>query len=245
MIVDEAIGIARELGCLFVPRGRKSVTRILRSEGRDAALVVGQGDIRLMTSTSSFGFHPNMAALRILALEQGRGDRMVKAMGLKPGWRVLDCTCGLGADAVVAAQVVGTTGEVRAVEHSPVLAALVRYGLRVYMHKLASVQCAMRQVCVMAGDSNDLLRTQNDNSWDVVYFDPMFESTITSSKGLDIVRRLGSRNIPSPVTIEEAKRVSSRCVVMKDHAPGKRLEYLEIPVVSKAKRVWYGKLETS
>ena len=116
--VDAAVGIARELDCSFVPRGHKSVAGLLRAEGREAALVVGPGGIRLMTDAGSFGFHPNMAGLRILALRQGRSDRMVTAMGLQGGWRVLDCTCGLGADAIVAAHIAGPTGEVCAVEHS-------------------------------------------------------------------------------------------------------------------------------
>ena len=241
--VDVAVAIAGELDCPFLPRGRKSVARLLRDEGREAALVLGPHEIRLMTDAGSFGFHPNMAALRILALGQGRGDRMVKAMGLERGWRVLDCTCGLGADAVVASHVAGSTGEVCAVEHSPVLAALVRYGMRTYVHKEPSVQHAMRRVRVTAGDSGDVLRAQGDGEWDAIYFDPMFESTIASAKGLDIVRRLGTTNTPSAATIAEARRVARRCVVMKDRAPGERLERLGIPVVSKAKRVWYGKLE--
>ena len=242
--VDAAVAIAGELDCLFRPRGRRSVARLLRDEGHEAALVVGPQEIRLMTDAGSFGFHPNMAALRVLALGQGRGDRMVNAMGLQRGWRVLDCTCGLGADAVVAAHVAGPTGEVCAVEHSAVLAALVGYGMRTYIHKDRSVQDAMRRVRVTAGDSGDLLRAQGDGSWDVVYFDPMFESTIASAKGLDIVRRLGTPSTPSPTTIAEAGRVARQCVVMKDRAPGVRLEQLGIPVVSKAKRVWYGKLKT-
>ena len=242
-IVDAAVAIAGELDCPFLPRSRRSVARLLRDEGRGAAIVVGPHEIRLMTDTGSYGFHPNMAALRILALGQGRGDRMVKAMGLERGWRVLDCTCGLGADAVVAAHVSGATGEVCAVEHSPVLAALVRYGMQTYLHKERSVQEAMRRVSVTTGDSGDVLRAQGDGAWDVVYFDPMFELTIASAQGLDIVRRLGTSSTPSPATIAEATRVARRCVVMKDRAPGERLGWLGIPVVSKAKRVWYGKLE--
>ncbi len=244
--VDAAIGIASELDSPFVPRGHKSLARLLRTEGRAAALVVGPRGIRLMTDVGSFGFHPNMAGLRILALRQGRSDRMVTAMGLQPGWRVLDCTCGLGADAIVAAHIAGPTGEVCAVEHSRVLAALVRYGTRAYVHRGGGgqpVQDAMRRVRVTDGDSRDVLLAQGDGAWDVVYFDPMFESTIASAKGLDIVRRLGTPSTPSPATIAEARRVARRCVVMKDRAPGKRLERLGIPIVSKAKRVWYGRLE--
>ncbi len=127
-----------------------------------------------------------------------------------------------------------------------VLAALVRYGTRAYVHRGGggqSAQDAMRLVRVTDGDSRDVLLAQGDGAWDVVYFDPMFESTIASAKGLDIVRRLGMPSTPSRATIAEARRVARRCVVMKDRAPGERLERLGIPVVSKAKRVWYGKLE--
>ena len=82
-----------------------------------------------------------------------------------------------------------------------------------------------------------------DDSWDVVYFDPMFESTIDTARGLDVVRLFASSGTPDPTLIAEARRVARRCVIVKDRAQGRLLEALGVPVVSRAKSVRYGRLD--
>ena len=187
--------------------------------------------------------HPNMAKLRILALEQGKHDVLVDALQLKLGDRVLDCTCGLGADAIVASCVVGPAGRVRALEASPLLALLVERGMASCMlDDPPDLVPAMRRVEVCCADFADYLRCEADNAWDVVYFDPMFTETIADSAGLDLVRCLAEAGGPSPADLGEARRVARRRVVMKDRRPGHALARLGFAKVEESRRVCYGVL---
>ena len=70
-----------------------------------------------------------MSALRIKHLASGQPDSMVTAAGLKKGDHVLDCTMGMGADAIVASFVVGDQGRVVSLESEPVIAAITGHGL--------------------------------------------------------------------------------------------------------------------
>ncbi len=157
---------------------------------------------------------------------------------------MLDCTCGLGADAIVATHAVGEDGVVVAVEASTLLEAVVSHGMKHYDNGFVLLTQAMRRVRVINARHESLLRLLPAASWDVVYFDPMFASTIDAAKGLDLVRMLASTAPPSRDVIAEAGRVARRSVVVKDRAPGELLRALGIPVVSETQRIWYGKLDS-
>ena len=62
-----------------------------------------------------------MAEIRAQQLLRGAPDHLVRALDLRPGLRVLDCTLGLASDAAVAACVVGPSGAVVGPEASLLL----------------------------------------------------------------------------------------------------------------------------
>ena len=243
--------LADETGYRYVPRARRSLSGIAATEALTGLIVVERGNLNLWVAGRCLRYHPNMAKLRILALEQGKHDILVDALQLKLGARVLDCTCGLGADAIVASCKVGATGRVRALEASPLLALLVERGMACYviddppdfrLSSSRSLAPAMRRVEVLNADYADYLRREADNAWDVVYFDPMFSETIADAQGLDLVRCLAWVGSPSPADLGEARRVARCRVVMKDRRPGRLLARLGFAKVEESRRVCYGVL---
>ena len=46
-------------------------------------------------------FHPSMGFVRLKRVLNGKPDPMLEASGMEEGDSVLDCTAGLGADALV------------------------------------------------------------------------------------------------------------------------------------------------
>ncbi len=183
--------LAGETGYRYVPRAHRSLAGMAADEGLAGLIVVERGNLALWIAGRCLRYHPNMAKLRILALEQGKHDILVDALQLKLGDRVLDCTCGLGADAIVAACKVGATGRVRTLEASPLLALLVERGMAGYVIDAPpTLAPAMRRVEVLNADYADYLRREADDAWDVVYFDPMFSETIADAQGLELVRYL-------------------------------------------------------
>ena len=147
--------------------------------------------------------------------------------------------------AIVAACAVGEGGTVVAAEASAVLAAIVSHGMKHYDNGFSMLVRAMRRVTVINNRYEALLPSLPTKSHDVVYFDPMFASAIDAAKGLDLVRMFAPAAAPSQDVVGEAQRVARRSVVVKDRAPGRLLDALGIPAVSRTQRIWYGRLDAT
>jgi SAM-dependent methyltransferase len=207
----------------FVARGRRALAEALAAAGADAALVLSAENALLVAEGETHRWSPGMGALRAKRLRArlaGRApdaterDPFLEAAGLREGDRVLDCTLGLGADALVAATAVGPGGGVVGLEASPALAAWVAEGL----HRLGDEAAA--RVGVRAGDHAVLLAALPDHSFDVVAFDPMFRHGRAEPAGFDLVRRLAEPRPLSAAALARARRVARRWVIVKDGAPG-------------------------
>lgn len=236
---EEALAeqVAARLSVPLVARGGRSIAALSRETGRGAGLVVTERGFHLVQGASRLGFHPNMAARRIT---QAR-DTMVTAAGIRPGDHVLDLTCGMGADAIMAAHAAGPQGWVTAFEASAILAEIVGHGLKAYQGEPA-LRAAMRRVTVVHGDSAEMLLRVPDRAADVVLIDPMFEHARKGAHGLDLVRLVASDWQPDAAFIREAQRVAKRAVLMADRARGPRLAALGFDIVTKDKAKCWGRL---
>ncbi|HHY27954.1 MAG TPA: class I SAM-dependent methyltransferase [Desulfitobacterium dehalogenans] len=174
-------------------------------------------------------FHPSMALLRVLQILRGEGDRFLEATGLQEGDVFLDATLGLGTDALVAAMQVGGQGKVIGIEHSPILAALVKDGLRslaqgAYPHvqnldKAKAWQAlseAAQRIEVFWGDHLELLVRYPSSFTDVVYFDPMFRHTREKSASIRPLHEVANSCSLESEAVAEACRIAKRRVVLKE-----------------------------
>lgn len=228
---DRAAALAKELGCPCVKRGRLSLNEVCHAAGAAGAVVVSRSRLALRYAGREFFFHPGLAKLRIREIMAGKTDQMVKAMDLRSGDRVLDCTLGLGADALVAAHVVGEYGWVTGLEAVPVVAALVRWGLEHYGAGRGPLAAAMRRVTVLTADHREYLPALPGNSFDVVYFDPMFRVPLQASSGMEPLRPLAEAAPLDTAAVAEAYRVARRRVVFKerrDSAEFRRLGFTRV-----------------
>ena len=66
-----------------------------------------------------FSNHENM--FRAKRMLRGEPDPFVEAAQVEPGDKLLDCTLGLGSDAIIASLAAGEQGEVCGIEKSPLL----------------------------------------------------------------------------------------------------------------------------
>ena len=214
---SQAKDIAVELNRPYVPRNNRSAAAVLNACSVAGLLVVSTGKLSFVSAGGDvFFFHPGLAGMRINSLAKGENDWMIEAMALKPGDRVLDCTMGLGVDAIVAGYVAGSTGLVVGLESSMALAYLVKTGLCSYSAGDEILLNAMRRIQVAGGDHLDYLRGLAANSFDVVYFDPMFRHPRLRSASINSLRTLAD---PAPVTglaVQLAVRVARKRVVLKE-----------------------------
>ena len=246
---DEVNTLAEHIGTLlnipFALRSKNSLMAIKIHYQVDNVIVVGQKGPLVHTPGGEYFFHLSMAELRIKNLLNGQHDHMIAAMSLQAGMSVLDCTLGLATDAIVASFVVGSAGTVVGLETSPIVAFIASYGLKHFQTDESYLTEALRRISVNQTHSYKYLTTLADNSYDIVYFDPMFRHPIYSSSNVKPLRYLAD-NSPLPKnTLREACRVAKKRVVVKESSKSDEFTRLGITTINGGKysSVHYGVIE--
>jgi 16S rRNA (guanine1516-N2)-methyltransferase len=240
--VSKAISLSEELNIAYVPRLNKTIRSLHERWETDEIIVVTPQEVRLMgEGQHPLFFHPSMALVRLKRLMAGSTDTLMALSGVSTGDIVLDCTAGLCSDALVFSYSVGVEGRVVAMEASPVLHAIVREGMRLYRTGIDEVDAAMRRIETVPGHHLELLREMEDNSADVVYFDPMFEKPVKTSSSIHPLRQAASKESLSKEAVKEATRVARKKVVLKDHRDSGQFDQLGFERVrASASSVAYG-----
>ncbi|HHW37572.1 MAG TPA: class I SAM-dependent methyltransferase [Bacillales bacterium] len=217
---------ANQLQIPYIARRKLSVEEIMEQE-KDEVLVVGKNRLDIYPRNhphEPIFFHPNSAMFRVKRVVRGEDDPFIQAARLKDGMTFLDCTLGLGSDSIVASSVVGKTGCVVGIEGNRFIAFLLQHGLKTWESGNDEMNLAMSRIEVINRNNLDFLKEQKNNSFDVVYFDPMFNIEIEESDGIKGLRIIALYTDIFDETIEEAKRVAKKRIVLKDHWKSTRFE---------------------
>jgi len=241
-IVERAKRLAQETGCRYVQRGGHSLRKLARRFGDDDVLVVLNGHVRLSGPGGSvMEFHPSMGFVRLKRVLNGKPDPMLEASGMEEGDSVLDCTAGLGADALVFSGKGGANSRITALESSLPLFALLKEGLRTYESHLEASDQAMRRIEVRHSHHLDYLKSLPDRSVDIVYFDPMFREPIAESASLHPLRHYANGEPLEMESVREAVRVARKTVVMKEARSSGEFERLGFTLPERGKsKITYG-----
>ena len=226
--------IAKDLSTAYIDRRKVSVEEI-QQKYKDDVLVVGKNRLELHTLNGDepFFFHPNSAMFRMKRLMKGEEDPLIKAAELTSGMSFLDCTLGLGSDSIVASFVVGNYGKSVGVEGNALLSYLVKTGLHTWDSGIETCNMAMRRVNVVSKDNLDYLKLLSSKSFDIVYFDPMFEEAIDESKGISALKNIAIYKDLTDEVLEEAKRVAIKKVILKDHWKSERFSRFGFSVLKR------------
>ena len=219
--VQTAKDMAARLGVAYLDRPHNQVLEeFMAAQALAAVIVLEKDGPRIHSEYGTFAYHPGMAEIRVQQLLRGAPDHLVQALDLRSGARVLDCTLGLASDAAVAACVVGPTGRVVGLEASLLLHFAVQYGLAHYECKTPLLTAALRRVEAVHAVAGEHLAACAADSFDVVYFDPMFRHPVQGSKAMEALRPLALEEPLDRTTVELALKVAPRVVIKE------RSEYL-------------------
>jgi hypothetical protein len=109
-----------------------------------------------------------------------------------------------------------------ALEASPVIAALSQHGMgrynSVFERYGLNLTALTERIQIFTGQAEDYLRRQPDESYDLVYFDPMFQKGRRHSSGINALRPYASHEPLAPETVQEALRVARRRVLLKERS---------------------------
>jgi 16S rRNA G966 N2-methylase RsmD len=244
-LVNAAQQWAEKLKTIWVPRERRSLQSIMEAFHTEIILVSSQEGPVVYTPGGRYFFHLSMAELRIKNWVNGKHDHMATAMGLVPGMSVLDCTLGLASDAIVASYISGVSGSVVGIEKSPVLALIAALGLQNFTSDTPEVTAALRRIHVFEADYSDYLATIPSKSFDIVFFDPMFKRPVQSSSNLKPLRYLAEPRPLDRSSIQTARRIAKKRVVIKEANGSDIFRQLGISTLAGGKysSVQYGILE--
>lgn len=232
-------------GFRFVPRRKIGLDKLALENDADGVVVWEVSGPVLYCQGEKLLFHPSMAKNRIAAYRKNnQQDLMIKACQLESGWSFLDCTLGIGADAIVASYF-SQTGRITGLESEEVVAAVIGWGMKLYNGKMTWLNQAVNRIEVLNYDHKDYLLRLPERSYDIVYFDPMFAQPLLKSLPLNPLRKLAN---PSPLdreTITAAARIAKRRVVLKTLAASGETERLGLKRLSGSRHnpIAYGILE--
>ncbi|MBD8034931.1 MULTISPECIES: class I SAM-dependent methyltransferase [Solibacillus] len=209
---------SQELNAKIIPRQKRSVRKL--AEIYDANVIVAgknRYEYYAKGAEAPFFFHPNSAAFRLKRVDRGEEEPLLTACALQKGDTFLDCTLGIGSDSLLAAYAVGNSGEIIGLEADQNVAFIVKTGMQTYDTSELPLTSYMRNIKVIHANALEFLKKQEDNSFDVVYMDPMFTEVIEESTNFEALRFAGNHIPLTDEWVIEAKRVAKRRVVLKAH----------------------------
>ena len=214
--IEIAKSAASILNLPYINRQKRTVTQ-LRQHYQCDVLVASkiQWEYYGMNTDEPFFFHPSSAMFRLKRVARGEKDPFLEACQLILGDSFVDCTLGYASDSLMAAYAVGDTGSVVGCEANPILAFILQEAFHNGRTGYVEFQTLMNQIHIESSDAISYLKHLNDHSVDVVYMDPMFETTIEASANISPLRSLGVHDALTIDWVTEALRVARKRVVLK------------------------------
>lgn len=212
-IKNKAYRLSKELSVPFVPR--KRLKDHLERDQIDFYYVFDKnGQLQIRYGDSVFFFHPSMAKVRLNNLKDGQRDHLIESMKLEGNETILDTTFGLGSEALLIGHFL-KDGKVTGLEASEHIYRVVSHGLKNYPYQYKWMEEAATKIELINVDLRKFVREAADDSYDIVYCDPMFEVPQYSSNGLNPMRPFAMYDPISVEDIKEMIRVAKKKLILK------------------------------
>ncbi len=219
-----AKAFAREIEATYVPR--RKLKEMVESGAIDFYYVVeANGRLVIKWKGGEFFFHPSVAKLRMRNLKNGGRDYLIEALELEGNEIILDATFGLGAEAILMAAFL-KSGKVIGLEKSPHIYRVVRDGLERYKPDVQWIAEAMKRIELYNEDMKEFIRKAPDESFDIVYCDPMFENPKYESSAMNPLRPFASYDTVDDEDLGHMLRIAKKRVVIKTHEKDSLFEKL-------------------
>lgn len=246
---DKAKEISKDLNIPYIKRGNYSIEKTMLKDGVDYLLIVERDKIVIKGEDSTLFWHPNLSEIKIKSIKSikaGNSNALIEATRLEEGNSILDCTLGLAGDSLIFSAVVGENGTVVGTEINKYIAYLSKFGLENYSNN-ENLNC-VNNIEVINESYKDYLLKQSDNSFDVVYFDPMFKEPNKKSTTINAFRDFTDHSGLTKEILVEALRVCKKRVVIKERRDFNDFEKLGIEKCYGGKKsgaIIYGVIEKS
>lgn len=206
--IDKAYKLSKEYKSKY--RNRRHIRDIDKENGM--FIVERDFTVKFADKNSEIFYHPSISKIRYNNYESSENDYLIKTIDATSEATVLDLTMGLGSEALFMANYVK---EVTGVEASFPLYLVVKEGLNNYNFKQEWMKKASKKIKIINDNYKNILMNIEDNSYDVVYCDPMFENPQMKSSPLNSIRQLAVYDKISQEDFEHMVRIAKKRVVIK------------------------------
>ncbi|CCU86074.1 MULTISPECIES: class I SAM-dependent methyltransferase [Mesotoga] len=243
--VVNARTLAEELGVKYVSRGR--LREFEKESPVDFYYVFDKnGQLSIKAGESVFFFHPGMSKVRYKNIKLQNSDYLINSMELHGEEIVLDTTFGLGNEALLIAHFL-PRGKVVGLEASEHIFRVVSHGLRNYPYTDEWIREASTRIELHNIDLREFVKSCADNSYDIVYCDPMFDRPQLSSHSINPLRPFAVYERIIRSDVDEMIRVASKRFIIKSRTRDTLFEELGLHFDrlwgSKKSGVLYGVIE--
>lgn len=230
-LVKRAINIANNQECAFVKRSRKTIEELVESHNQVIVVNNKQGlKYYDRNCKNGFYYHQNSAMLRYKRIIFDGSDRLKDIAELEEGMSFLDCTMGLAADSTIASYFVGEKGKVIGLEKNLIVAFIVENGLNNENNPLYEYTSRIE---VKGIDFRLYLPYLENNSFDIVFFDFMFENKVNGSFGINSLQTIAFDDTLTDDDFNEAIRIANKKVVIKAHWQSKIFDNFPVKRIGK------------
>ena len=231
---EKAQRLADDLRLKYKMRNKKTIKQLLSSS--DGVLVVYKNKLSYFEDDSEFFFHLDTTALKI---KNSDNEPLVEIIEEKEQ-SILDCTMGLAGDSILLSYY---GHKVTSLEKNNIIHLITTNGLKNYISTNEEINKAMCKIKTYNVDCLDYLKNCPDDSYDIIYFDPMFSHNITESRNLEGILPLADTIFPYEEFIKEAKRVARKKIIVKAHFKDSVFEkYNFTQIIRKNTKFHYGYL---
>ncbi len=205
--------VAEEYKVKFVKR--KSIGSYVTENDIDFYYILDKNNqLKIYDGKEMFFFHPSMSKVRQKNLKDGQRDHLIESINPAGDEKILDLTFGLGSEALLMAKYL-TTGTVTGIEASIHIYRIVSHGLRNYPYQYEWLKEAASKIEIINMNMKQYLKDAKDNSFDVVYCDPMFDIPILKSNSLNPIRKFASYDTVEDEDFENMRRISRDKIIIK------------------------------
>lgn len=222
---DKAKELAQYFNVNYLERRKLTIKEII-SKYENVLVVYKDNLIFVDKDNNKLFFHLDTAMIRI----KNNNEPLLEIIDEKEQ-EVLDITMGLGRDSVVLSYY---GHNVTSLEENKIIYFLVKDGLENFETGIDKLDKSLRKIKTYNSNNLDFLKNCKDNSYDVVYADPMFSIKIKDSTNLSTLDRLASYDGISEELFKEMIRVARKKVIIKAHNLDKIFEKFNLKKYQRA-----------
>ncbi|POZ92203.1 class I SAM-dependent methyltransferase [Petrotoga halophila] len=205
--IEKALQLANKYGGVYLERNK-----LRMDEGNFYFVIDKKLALNFQWEDGKLFFHPSVSKIRLNNYLKNGIDHLINAVSPQKNDIILDLTLGLGSDALLLSHF---CKKIVGLEASFPIYAVVVENITNYDYKENWMKEASKKIEVINSDYKIFLNEQKEESYDVIYCDPMFENPQYKSSSINPLRKFARYDKITQEDLEKMVKIARKKVVIK------------------------------